>query len=366
MGNFDFVFCSEDTTTISLTPEEAVAAIVVVTGMASSNNQLDIETAATVLDAFDLFYEYSEEELSDLVESLANIADRDGLGAVFNEAYDSLSYEHVADAFAASFMRFVIEGEGELTDEEIDLICELQEALGFEDEEADKILDEVSAQMTAPSETNGKTGDKKERKFHVIPTDRDLGEIAAEVYDESADGGLYESPAGNFSVPVPADPQKGGRINPQEGSVAFSDDFGTLLRIDYTPFPAALGERIQLVGREEFFKSFLTNYVSEAILANFPGSKILWEEYIDDLMHGAYFIAVDMPHGSTISKQTSDGSEVPMNAYRGLVSFLAVDFVYTVSSQRHFLDGETPGLLEEEIEDIKNNIFDFIETIEFA
>ncbi|MBW4492582.1 MAG: hypothetical protein KME26_05735 [Oscillatoria princeps RMCB-10] len=215
MGNFDFIFNSEDTPTITLTPEEAVAAILVVTGMASSNHELHIETAVSVLEAFDVFYESSEEELSDLVDKLANLAERDGLGAVFNEAYDSLYYEDFPDAFAASFLLLVIEAKGELSDRQVELICELQEALGLEDEEADEILDEVFAQMTELKEEQGNNVDKKGR-IHILPIQKELGEIAAEVYEEPPDSELYESPAGNFSVPVPTDPQKGGQISSQE------------------------------------------------------------------------------------------------------------------------------------------------------
>jgi hypothetical protein len=262
-------------------------------------------------------------------------------------------------------MMLAAQKEGELSDEEVEAICDLQEALDIDDEEADLILDEVIEELSGEWE-EGEEGENEVRTFQLSPTDRDLAEIAVGVYEEPADSELYESPLGNFTVPVPTDPEKGGLISSQEGSVAFSDDFGTLLRIDYSPFTAEVGDRIQLVGQQEFFKTFLSNYVSEAILAHFPGSKILWEEYIDDLMHGAYFIAVDMPQGSTISKQTEDGSEVPMNAYRGLVSFIAADFCYTVSAQRHFWDEETPGPLEEEIADIKNSLFDFLDTIAFV
>ena len=365
MGKFDFVFNTEDTTTLTLAPEEAVAAIATVTKMATSNNRQELERAARLLLAFDLFEEYSEEDVSSLVNKIARSADNDGLGAVFNQAYDSLLYEHLADAFALSIMMLAAEKEGDLSEEEVEAICDLQEALDIDDEEADLILDEVIEELSGKWE-EGEEGENEVRKFPVSPTDRDLTEIAVEIYEEPADSVLYESPLGNFTVPVPTDPEKGGLISSQEGSVAFSDDFGTLLRIDYSPVTAEVGDRIQLVGLEEFVKTFLNNYVSEAILAHFPGSKILWEDYIDDLMHGAYFIAVDMPQGSTISKQTDDGSEVPMNAYRGLVFFIAADFLYTVSVQRHFWDGETPGPLAEEIEDIKNSLFDFIDTIAFV
>ncbi|WP_017715710.1 hypothetical protein [Kamptonema formosum] len=365
MGKFDSVFNSEDPTTLTLAPEEAVAAIATVCKMATSNNQLELERAARLLLAFDLFEEYSKEEVSTLIKRLAKIAVQDGLGAVFNQAYDSLPYEQVPDAFAASIVMLAAEKEGELEDEEVEAICELQDALGLDDEEADYILDEVIAELSGEWQ-EGEEGEQEVRTFQAGPTDRDLAEIVVGVYEEPADTELYESPAGNFTVPVPTDPEKGGSISAQDGSVAFSDDFGTLLRIDYTPFTLKVGDRIQLVGREEFFKTFLTHYVSQAILAYFPGSQILGEEYIDDLMDGAYFIAADMPQGSTISKQTGDGSEVRMNAYRGFVCFIAAGFVYTVSDQRHFWDEETPGPLAEEIEDIKNSLFDFIDTIAFV
>lgn len=365
MGKFDFVFNSEDTTPLTLVPEEAVAAIATVTQMALSSNQLDLERSAILLLAFNLFEGYSEEQVSRMVIKLANVAVRDGLGALFNQAYESLPYGQFADAFAASIMMLAAENEGDLSEEEIELICDLQEALGLDDEEADLILDEVIEELSGEWE-EGEDGEKEERKFQAGLTDRDLADIVVELYEEPADTELYESPTGNFRVPVPTDPEKGGSLSSQEGYVAFTDDFGTLLRIDYTPFNAALGERLDLVGPEEFFKKFLTNYVSVAILEKFAGSKILGEEYIGDLMGGAYFIAVDMPQGSTISKQTSDDAEVPMNACRGLVSFIAADFIYIVSAQRHFWDEETPGPIEEEIEDIKNSIFDFIDTIVFV
>lgn len=166
MGKFDFVFDTEDTITLTLAPEEAVAAIATVTQMAISNNQLDIERAASLLLAFNLFQEYSEEEVSRLVNRLANIAVKDGLGAVFNQAYDCLHYEQVADAFAASFMMIVLGVEGELSDRDIELIFELQEALGLEDEEADEILDVVFAQLAVEGEEeDGEEGEEEEAKI---------------------------------------------------------------------------------------------------------------------------------------------------------------------------------------------------------
>jgi hypothetical protein len=90
-----------------------------------------------------------------------------------------------------------------------------------EDEEAAEIIEEVIA---AYSEVEGE--------------------------ESEVDGELYVSPEGNFSVPIPVDEQRGGRIDEEEGSVAFSDDFGVLLKIDYFPIAGEVEETIESVGEE--------------------------------------------------------------------------------------------------------------------
>jgi hypothetical protein len=84
------------------------------------------------------------------------------------------------------------------------------------------------------------------------------------------------------------------------------------------------------------------------------------------MMEGAYFVLVNMPQGSTISKQESNGNASRLDAYRGLLAFINDEFLYIVSSQRSFFKGETPGSIAEEAESIKQKILAFVETIEFT
>jgi hypothetical protein len=141
---------------------------------------------------------------------------------------------------------------------------------------------------------------------------------------------------------------------------------GALLRIDYYSLTNQADEDIESLGEATYLQAFLDNYVAGAIVANLPGSEVLYQEYLEDLMNGAYFVVVDMPKGSTISKQTSNGPVTRLNAYRGLVSFLTRDFLYTISCQRHFWEEEIPDSLDAEIEGILPKIEGFIETIEFT
>ena len=91
-----------------------------------------------------------------------------------------------------------------------------------------------------------------------------------------------------------------------------------------------------------------------------------YSEYLEDILSGAYYVLVDMPQGSTISKQENNGTAIRLDAYRGLLTFISGEFLYIVSSQQSFLNGETPDSVEEEAEDIKDNILEFVETIEFT
>src|SRR5690349_13893431 len=102
MTKYDQIFDSKQTTEESLSPEEAVAAIAVITAIADSSiEEVDAEALATVLWDFEVFEEYSEEEITDIVYRLLEIAQADGLGALFNTASQALSDDIVLDAFAA-------------------------------------------------------------------------------------------------------------------------------------------------------------------------------------------------------------------------------------------------------------------------
>jgi hypothetical protein len=349
MTKYDKVFNSPKTSEESLSPEEAVAAIATVTAIADlSIEDVDAESLAGILWEFEVFEEYSEDEIAEIVERLLAIAEAEGIGPLFNTAKVSLSDELVLDGFAAGVI-VLLDDELTIPKSKQAYLKKLQAALELEDEEAEEIIKEVIAAF-------------KEAEEEEYAEDEDETVIIEDFSEQT-----YQSPLGNFTVPIPVDPQQGGRIQSQEGVVGFSDDIGTLLRIDYYPFPLEQLEELESVGQEEYLQTILVDkYVPQAIFANVPDASVEYTEYLENTLRGAYYVLIDMPKGSTISKQENNGTAIRLDAYRGLLTFISGEFLYIVSSQHSFLNGETPDSLEEEAEDIKESILEFVETIEFA
>ncbi|MEH2355757.1 hypothetical protein [Nostoc sp.] len=350
MTKYDKVFNSPKTSEESLSPEEAVAAIATVTAIADSFiEEVDAESLAGILWEFEVFEEYSEDEIAEIVDRLISIAEEEGIGPLFNAAKVSLSDELVLDGFAAGVI-VLLDDDLAIPKPKQAYLKKLQAALELEDEEAEEIIKEVIAAF-------------KEAEDEEYEDDDDDETVVIEDFSEQT----YQSPLGNFTVPIPVDPQQGGRIQSQEGVVGFSDDIGTLLRIDYYPFPLEQLEELESVGQEEYLQTILVDkYVPQAIFANVPDASVEYTEYLENTLRGAYYVLIDMPKGSTISKQENNGTAIRLDAYRGLLTFISGEFLYIVSSQHSFIDGETPDSLEEEAEDIKESILEFVETIEFA
>lgn len=348
MTKYDLVFNSPKTSEESLSPEEAVAAIATVTAIADSSvENVDAESLAGILWEFEVFEEYSEDDIAEIVDRLIDIAEEEGIGPLFNVAKVSLSDELVLDGFAAGVI-VLLDDELAIPKPKQAYLKKLQAALELEDEEAEEIIKEVIAAFKEAEEEYADDEDET---------------VVIEDFSQQT----YESPLGNFTVAIPVDPQQGGRIQSQEGVVGFSDDIGTLLRIDYYPFPLEQLEELESVGQEEYLQTILVDkYLPQAIFANVPDASVEYSEYLEDTLRGAYYVLIDMPKGSTISKQENNGTAIRLDAYRGLLTFISGEFLYIVSSQQSFLEGETPDSVQEEAEDIKQSILEFVETIEFT
>jgi hypothetical protein len=350
MGKFDNIFNTEEISEQNLSPEESVAAIAVVTAIADSSiKEVDIETLASILWEFEVFEEYSEEELIEVVTKLVSIAKKEGLGILFNTANEFLTDDLVLDGFAGGVIMLLDEQELIIPQDKMPFIKQLQSALELEDEEAEEIIGEIIA---AFEEADNEDEEEDET-------------VIAEDYQLSME--MYESPSGNFTVLVPVDPHQGGRVQTQEGIVSFSDDYGALLRIDYYPIPPEQMEEMELIGQEKYLQSILVNkYVPQAIVANLPDAQVELNEYLEDTLDGSYYVLVNMPKGSTVSKQEHNGNASRLDAYRGLIAFINSDFLYIVSSQRSFFEGDTRGSVEEESESIKQSVLTFVDAIEFT
>ncbi|MUG93140.1 hypothetical protein F7734_12125 [Scytonema sp. UIC 10036] len=355
MGKYDKIFNSTKTTKEKLTAQEAVAAIGVVTSAADSSlEEVDADYIADILWEFlEVFEEYSDDQMLELLDKLIAIAEEDGVGALFNAAKSSLSEDFALDAYAAGVSLLVDEEEMVIPKGKMNLLKKLQEALGIEDDEAKEVRDEVIAAFEEEEE------ELDDDEF--LDDDEELG------FDAGSEPQMYESPGKNFVVPIPVDTQRGGRVQAQEGLVSFSDDFGTLLRIDYFRLTPQQKKEIESVGHDKYLRSLLVEkYIPQEIVANLPEAQVKHTEYIEDALDGAYFVLVDMPEGSSVPKTGNNGTASRLNAYRGLLGFTSGNFLYVVSSQRSFFDGETPGSIEDESERIEESLLNFVDTIEFT
>jgi hypothetical protein len=340
MTKYDYIFKSKEKIAASLNPEEAVVAIAVIsTAVDLGIEDINGEIIADILWEFEIFDEYSEEQMLETVDTLIELAEDAGLGSLFNAANAAISEEVVLDGFAAGVIMLLDAEDLMIPADKKTYLKQLQIALELEDEEAEEIIQEVIAAVQAGDE------EEYDEEFESI------------IFNESGEQ-FYQSPLGNFTVPIPLDSEQGGKIQTEEGMVSFSDDMGTLLRIDYYPLSQ---------GHETYLHEIIVNkYLPETIISNVPNAEVRHREYWQDPLKRYYYVLVNIPKGSTISQQETNGHGIRLDAYRGLLSFVNSECLYVVSSQRSFLNSETLGSVKEEAEKIKKTILDFVETIEFV
>ncbi len=350
MKKYDRFFNSKETLKESLNREEAVATVALITAAADTSlEDIDIEFLVDVLWGFEIFEEYSDEDLLEMLNKLLKLAGKKGPGALFNAANDRLDDESSEDAFAAGVSVIIDEEEMQIPKAKMPLLKSLQQALEFDDDEAQEIIEDVIAAF-----------EEAELEELLEDEDETIVDIAFNI-DE------YDSPSDNFTVPFPVDPHQGGKVQSQEGAVSFSDDEGTFLRIDYYCLPSKEIEQMEAIGQEDYLKSTLVNkYIPEEIVANLPEAQVEYTEYMPKTLEGSYFVLLYMPGGSRTYKTGNNGTATKLDAYRGLIAFINGDFLYIVSSQRTFMDGKTASFMKQEAVALKQMILDFVETIEFS
>lgn len=349
MTKYDYIFKSKEKIAASLNPEEAVVAIAVITTAVDLGlEDINGEIIADILWEFEIFDEYSEEQMLETVDTLIELAEDAGLGSLFNAANAAISEEVVLDGFAAGVIMLLDAEDLIIPADKKIYLKQLQIALELEDEEAEEIIEEVIAAVQ-----EGDDGEYLDEEFESI------------IFNESGEQ-FYQSPLGNFTVPIPLDSEQGGKIQTDEGMVSFSDDMGTLLRIDYYPLSLEEIKEIKTQGYEAYLHEVIINeYVPQTIISNVPNAEVRHREYWQEPLKRYYYVLVNIP-GATISQQETNGHGIKLDAYRGLLSFVNSECLYIVSSQRSLLNGETLGSVKEEAEKMKQTILNFVKTIEFV
>lgn len=144
MPKYDNIFNSEEYVEEPLDEAEGLASIVLIAALADNPDDLVApDLFLDILADFDLYAEYSDEDLLSLVDRLTEIVADKGLGALFNAADEAIPDDLVLDAYAAAILAKIDPDTAEIPATAKDFLKELQTVLDIDDEEATEVLAEV-------------------------------------------------------------------------------------------------------------------------------------------------------------------------------------------------------------------------------
>jgi hypothetical protein len=144
MPKYDSIFNSEEYTEEPLNEAEGLASIVLIAALADNPKELVApDLFLDILADFDLYAEYSEEDLLSMVDRLTAIAADQGLGALFNAADEAIPDDLVPDAYAAAVLAKMNLDTGEIPAGSQVFLKELQVVMDIDDDEAAEVVAEV-------------------------------------------------------------------------------------------------------------------------------------------------------------------------------------------------------------------------------
>jgi uncharacterized tellurite resistance protein B-like protein len=140
MGLFDKIKGSRRQTETTLGPAEAFAAIALV-AVAADGYMTDSESQAigTSLGRMQLFRSYPDDVMRRMIERLLGILQREGVDVLYNAAMAALPDDLRETAFAVA--TDIVLADGEVTEEEENLLNDLYNALEIPEELALKIIE---------------------------------------------------------------------------------------------------------------------------------------------------------------------------------------------------------------------------------
>jgi hypothetical protein len=144
MPKYDNIFNAEEYTEEPLNEAEGLASIVLIAALADNLQELVApDLFLDILADFDLYAEYSDEDLLSMVDRLTAIATDQGLGALFNAADEAIPDDLVPDAYAAAILTKMDPDTGEIPANAQVFLKELQAVMDIDDDEAAEVIAEV-------------------------------------------------------------------------------------------------------------------------------------------------------------------------------------------------------------------------------
>jgi hypothetical protein len=144
MAKYDSIFNAEDYAEKPLNEAEGLAAMVLIAALADNPKELvSPDLFLDILADFDLYVDYSDEDLLSMVDRLTTIVDDEGLGALFNAADEAIPDDLVPDAYAAAILTRMDPDTGKISADRQVFLTELQAVLDIDDAEAAEVMAEI-------------------------------------------------------------------------------------------------------------------------------------------------------------------------------------------------------------------------------
>ena len=153
--------------------------------------------------------------------------------------------------------------------------------------------------------------------------------------------GVYNSPAGNFTVPLPrglGTHVSDGYLKDKDGhmgAVSFHDDFGGLIGIHYMSFPPDVTAALAKPGAlEPGLKGWLETVAMQTWFVNAaPDSHLTHQAFGTFEGAGAIFAQVEIPGGSHLVTIDPGGKTKKLDSTRGLVVFTRGHYIYMLTTE---------------------------------
>lgn len=187
----------------------------------------------------------------------------------------------------------------------------------------------------------------------------------AKKFDGKIINGVYHHPQGWFTIKVPKLLQPGAvkqsSFESEAGTLQFSDDLGTFIRVDATK--ATDPRMLSLLNSPDWQAVLIQNRKFMAYLYSMgvKGVELSHQQYLTNNNERIDFFVFFLPNGSTIENSVTKRR---LDAFRSSISFVTNNILFTISSQNNPILGMTTNATEA-LSAMKKDLLDTKATMTF-
>ncbi|MFB2939234.1 tellurite resistance TerB family protein [Aerosakkonemataceae cyanobacterium BLCC-F154] len=142
MVKYQEIFDVEITGKQTLSPEEAVAAIVLVAVYANGQpSEAESEEAINIINTQDIFDSYSVDEFQETINKITSMLNEEGIGVLFRTAVESITDDFGEIAFQAVAEMMLVDQK--IDEDEESFLSQLADALDISEDVAQDMIDEL-------------------------------------------------------------------------------------------------------------------------------------------------------------------------------------------------------------------------------